>query len=94
MGYASYDTPLGPAGYGIEDICNEDGCGTEIDRGLSFLCGMTPGRPDEHGCGLWFCDEHLFMGPENVRGFLCNSCLLKYDGVDKENEEEGLVENA
>lgn len=87
MGYASYGTPMGMAGYGVEDICNEESCAVEIDRGLAFLCGTTPGRPDEHGCGHWFCGDHLYMAPEGIEGYLCNGCLLKFDGVDEEEWE-------
>jgi hypothetical protein len=89
MGYAHYGTPMGPAGYGITDVCFEDGCTTKIDRGLSYLCGMTPGRADEHGCGYWFCDAHLYAAPKSIDGYLCNDCTLQYDGVD-DDEEEGV----
>lgn len=87
MGYGWYETPMGPAGYSVEDVCFEDGCSGAIDRGLSYLCGMQPGRPDEHGCGHWFCDAHLYAAPEGIDGYLCNTCILKFDGVD--DEEEG-----
>lgn len=89
MGYAWYDTPMGPGGYGVEDVCFEGECGTKIDRGLSYLCGMTPGRADEHGCGHWFCDAHLYAAPIGIDGYLCNNCILQYDGVDDDEEEEG-----
>ena len=88
MGYAWYETPMGPGGYAVEDVCFEDGCSEPIDRGLSYLCGTQPGRPDEHGCGHWFCDAHLCVGPEGVNGYLCNACILKYDGVDDDEDEE------
>lgn len=87
MGYACYETPMGPAGYAVDDVCFEDGCSAEIDRGLSFLCGTAPGRADENGCGHWFCDAHLCVPPEGINGYLCNGCILKYDGVDSEDEE-------
>jgi hypothetical protein len=90
MGYAWYDTPMGPAGYGVGDTCHQDECPESIDRGLSYLCGSTPGRADEHGCGEWFCDQHLYMAPREVSvlgGGLCNKCLLQFDGVD--DDEEG-----
>jgi hypothetical protein len=89
MGYAHYGTPMGPAGYGITDVCFEDGCTAKIDRGLSYLCGMTPGRADEHGCGHWFCDAHLYAAPEGIDGcYLCNDCTLQYDGVDDDEGDE------
>lgn len=87
MGCAHYDTPLGPAGYAVADTCHEADCSAEIDRGLGYLCGSTPGGEGEHGCGKWFCDEHLCMAPENVTvlgGGLCNKCILEYDGVDND----------
>ena len=91
MGYAHYGTPMGPAGYGITDVCHQEGCSESIDRGLSYLCGSTPGYTDEHGCGEWFCGGHLYMPPAEVSiqgGGLCNNCLLQFDGVD-DDEEEG-----
>jgi hypothetical protein len=81
MGYACYDTPLGPGGYAVDDHCHQQGCDTEIDRGLSYLCGSTPGQPDEHGCGKWFCGAHLFVAPVGVAGMgggLCGAC---YDAL-------------
>lgn len=88
MGYAWYDTPMGPGGYAVEDVCFEGECDTTIDRGLSYLCGTTPGRADEHGCGHWFCDAHLYAAPIGIDGYLCNNCTLQYDGVDDDEEEE------
>jgi len=47
-------------GYGVPAECDHPGCDAQIDRGLSYVCGGNPyGEP--HGCGLFFCDEHLFM---------------------------------
>ena len=60
MGYARYDTPLGDAGYAVEDTCHQDGCPEVIDRGLAYLCGDQPGRPSGRGCGRWFCGAHLY----------------------------------
>ncbi len=72
MGYAVYSTPLGDAGYGVEDICHEEGCTEVIDRGVAYLCGDQPGRPSEHGCGRYFCGEHLYGGWPTGR---CRACL-------------------
>lgn len=45
-------------GYGVPAYCDLPGCGKDIDRGLAFVCGGEPyGQP--HGCGLYFCPEHL-----------------------------------
>lgn len=87
MGYAYYDTPLGPAGYAVEDTCHEEGCTAEIDRDLGHLCGNNPGSTDEYGCGEWFCDKHLLVAPIEVNCYLCGKCLLKWDAVDPEDVE-------
>uniref|UniRef100_UPI002F918ADF hypothetical protein n=1 Tax=Kitasatospora indigofera TaxID=67307 RepID=UPI002F918ADF len=48
------------AGYGVEAVCEQDGCTAQIDRGLAYLCGSTPGAPED-GCGGYFCSRHLYM---------------------------------
>jgi len=54
-------------GYGVPAICDQPGCGAEIDRGLSYVCGGDPYGGDL-GCGLYFCSKHLvyhqFRGQE------------------------------
>jgi hypothetical protein len=83
MGYARYDTPLGPAGYAVLDTCHQPGCAAEVDRGLAFLCGGTPGAADGHGCGQWFCGAHLLGKPDTVDIMgdgLCASCLERWKG--------------
>ena len=47
-------------GYGVPAVCDYTGCGAEIDRGLSFVCGGEP-YGGEEGCGLYFCDKHLLL---------------------------------
>lgn len=63
MGYAHYEIVRNgetiQAGYGVEAVCEEDGCKTKIDRGLAYLCGKHPGG-DEHGCGGYYCEQHLY----------------------------------
>lgn len=88
MGWASYDTKLGPAGYAHADVCHFDDCDEEIDRGLSFLCGSRPGdETAEFGCGRWFCAKHLFYPPRDtgidpfVQG-LCGRCLTEFESED------------
>ena len=44
-------------GYGVPSICDQPGCGMEIDRGLGYVCGGEP-FGGESGCGLFFCDRH------------------------------------
>lgn len=46
-------------GYGVPAICDHPNCNNDIDRGLSYVCGGEP-YGGEHGCGLFFCGEHLF----------------------------------
>jgi hypothetical protein len=85
MGYAYYVLADGrEAGYDVEDVCNLDGCSTEIDRGLGYLCGRTPGG-DEYGCGGYFCTEHLWTSPE---GDLCGACSDRYDAEHTEGHDE------
>lgn len=45
-------------GYGVPSLCDHPGCGRRIDRGLSYVCGADV-YGGEHGCGLFFCGEHL-----------------------------------
>lgn len=64
-------------GYGVPATCDHPGCGTRIDRGLSYVCGGEP-YGGEKGCGLFFCSEHLmfrtkhnsFQGPQR-----CERCV-------------------
>lgn len=59
-------------GYGVPSICDHPGCGKEIDRGLSYVCGGEV-YGGEHGCGLFFCSDHLFYHEESGK-FLCDRC--------------------
>jgi hypothetical protein len=80
MGYARYTLWKAgreiEAGYDVPDRCNRRGCWARIDRGLDHLCGRTPGG-DEHGCGGYFCEQHLFSAPRDV-GHLCPACRATY----------------
>jgi hypothetical protein len=58
-------------GYGVPATCDQPGCGADIDRGLSFVCGGEP-YGGEHGCGLFFCGEHLLVGPHRQQ---CERCV-------------------
>jgi hypothetical protein len=53
-------------GYGVPATCDHPGCGTDIDRGLGYVCG---GGTGEHGCGLYFCSKH--RGADD----LCERCV-------------------
>lgn len=61
-------------GYGVPAICDHPGCGAEIDRGLSYVCGSEP-YGGEHGCGLFFCGSHLhFEDRDDDCPQLCERC--------------------
>lgn len=80
MGYAHYEIIRNgekiDAGYGVEAVCEQDGCDAKIDRGLAYLCGKHPGG-DEHGCGGYFCEQHLYGD---------NQCKACSDAADKANQ--------
>ena len=59
-------------GYGVPATCDFPGCGTDIDRGLGYVCGGEP-YGGEHGCGLFFCGEHLWIGGKGRQQ--CSHCF-------------------
>jgi len=59
-------------GYGVPATCDHPGCGKEIDRGLGYVCGSEP-YGGEHGCGLFFCGEHLSFVDDHGAP-LCERC--------------------
>lgn len=61
-------------GYGVPASCDHPGCGVEIDRGLSYVCGGEP-YGGERGCGLYFCTAHLFLSVRLPQ--LCTRCLRR-----------------
>jgi hypothetical protein len=63
-------------GYGVPATCDHPGCGKEIDRGLSYVCGGDV-YGGEHGCGLFFCGDHRWFAEEAV---VCQQCR---DGADE-----------
>ena len=68
MGYGFYfvGPEKLPAGYMVPATCDKRGCGKEIDRGLAYLCGDSPGErhSDEGGCGRYYCEDHRgWVGP-------------------------------
>lgn len=64
-------------GYGVPAICDHPGCGEEIDRGLSYVCGSHPYGGD-HGCGLYFCIAHRrTAGASREHAELCSRCYSK-----------------
>lgn len=67
-------------GYGIQAVCDEEGCEEEIDRGLAYVCGDGHGG-GEWGCGKYFCYGHLYIGPPEQ---LCGACCKAYDDAEEE----------
>lgn len=65
-------------GYGVPATCDYPSCGKEINRGLSYVCG-THAYGGEHGCGLFFCSEHLHL---TRRGNLCERCMKGKEPFD------------
>lgn len=86
MGWGSGTNYKGEAvGYSVEDVCNEPGCDTKIDRGLSYCCGGLEGVFGGNGCGDYFCEDHLyFSNNEDNHDWLCIECVAL---EDKESEE-------
>jgi hypothetical protein len=81
MGYARYEItrPNGDrieAGYAVPTTCEEPDCNTQIDRGLAYLCGKDP-RGDEHGCGGYFCEQHLYGDNQ------CTRCATAADEANR-----------
>lgn len=73
-------------GYGVPAYCDHPSCKKEIDRGLAYVCGGDPYGGD-HGCGLFFCYDHLLMGED---GQQCNRCVHKketYKRISKEHPD-------
>ena len=69
-------------GYSVEATCDRDGCGTKINRGLSYVCGSMHGGA-EFGCGGYFCESHLlYSGSRNSSGdyeALCEGCSARVE---------------
>lgn len=64
-----------PMGYSYEGQCSHPDCEADIDHGLAYVCGgMHEGG--EHGCGRYFCYEHLMIVGVPVQ--LCIDCYNQY----------------
>lgn len=63
-------------GYGVPATCDHPGCGTVIDRGISYACGGgVTGEVDN--CGLFFCEDHRAYFLEDLNGggeSVCERC--------------------
>lgn len=66
-------------GYGVPATCDHPGCGKGIDRGLSYVCGQDV-YGGEHGCGLFFCSDHLGLNlASDDRPMVCARCAKHKD---------------
>ena len=80
-------------GYGVPAKCDHPDCDKDIDRGLAFVCGSDP-FGGEHGCGLYFCSDHLYFEEIDDRLIqLCEKCSKKdYDNpfIPKPDTQEWI----
>ena len=68
-------------GYGVPAICDHPACSVEIDRGLSYVCGQEACGGDK-GCGLYFCEDHLFFSEHDEDPRMCEPCCNNDDAFD------------
>lgn len=81
--YCGQDEQGRDIGYGVEAKCDAQDCAKDIDRGLGCVCGNMHGGGD-HGCGKYFCGQHLFLGaPEQ----LCAECNKRYWETHDEEQD-------
>jgi len=59
-------------GYGVPALCDHPKCDKQINRGLSYVCGMINTDGEDRGCGLHFCADHLRHSEKF--GQLCFRC--------------------
>lgn len=61
-------------GYGVPSVCDHPECAAEIHRGLAYVCGSHP-HGGEHGCGMFFCHDHLrYVDRDDECPQLCACC--------------------
>ena len=79
MGWAvGYDDNWGRwIGYGVPATCDYPGCGTEIDRGLAYVCCDQQPYGGDEGCGLFFCFDHPRIDGK------CERCAADADPFDR-----------
>ena len=75
-------------GYGVPATCDYPACGEVIDRGLAYVCGGEP-YGGEHGCGLFFCEGHLWWDGERQR---CDRCAVGEPPFDATPDTREWVE--
>lgn len=83
-------------GYGVVAYCDHPKCNEEIDRGLGYVCGSDP-YGGEHGCGLYFCEKHLFSDSDH-KVFVCEKCckddlLYSEQKFDPKSEHPKWIEH-
>lgn len=79
-------------GYGVPAVCDHPGCDKAINRGLSHVCGTDP-RGGEHGCGLYFCGDHLhFEDRDDECPQLCERCASEAGCFDPKPDTAEWVE--
>lgn len=72
MGWAYGIVDGREVGYSVAAKCDQLKCKAKIDRGLAYACGGMHGH-NEHGCGGYFCEKHLFVN--NACVAVCKKCL-------------------
>ncbi|MDC3312711.1 SEC-C metal-binding domain-containing protein [Flavobacteriaceae bacterium] len=79
-GYGFDDNWKRDVGYGVPAYCDHPECERVIHRGLNYVCGgdMFGG---EHGCGLYFCDEHrpVYLEIDDDVFMVCENCADNKD---------------
>lgn len=73
MGYAVYENGHRWCGYGVPAVCDRPNCSAQINRGLAYICGGDP--HSDKGCGLFFCEDHLWISTANRDPQMCERCL-------------------
>jgi hypothetical protein len=76
-------------GYGVPATCDHPDCNTVIDRGLGYVCGGQP-YGGEHGCGLYFCESHLWHGFDGVQR--CDRCADRAEPFDPKPDTSEWVQ--
>ena len=77
-------------GYGVPAICDHPECSTEINRGLSYLCGDLHG---EKGCGLFFCSDHRIFNDEGHYPEMCERCCDGKDSFEPKPDTSEWIEH-
>lgn len=91
-----------PVGYNVVAVCDQPDCTTTIDRGVSYLCGggARVGTPENPGCGLHFCTDHLMFATDPRPGSmqlwspqLCPACVEMWEHNERIAWAETLSED-